>query len=176
MSSDRQSIYEIHDQRFRHLISRAVPGWRSSMAAAAGRKGRSGLPIANCLLWSDIPNERMLRYVPDGEVSVFRPPPTSPMAIPATGRAGWSPASMARAGSLRTEVDGTITVLADSYQGKRLNSPNDVVVKSDGSIWFTDPTYGIMSDYEGYKGQSGTADPQCLPHRSAERRNHCRHR
>ena len=51
----------------------------------------------------------------------------------------------------RTELDGSITVIADSYKGKRLNSPNDVVVKSDGSIWFTDPNYGIMSDYEGHK-------------------------
>ena len=53
----------------------------------------------------------------------------------------------------RTEHDGTITVIADSYKGKRLNSPNDVVVKSDGTIWFTDPSYGIMSDYEGHKGE-----------------------
>jgi gluconolactonase len=54
----------------------------------------------------------------------------------------------------RTEHDGTITVLADNHRGKRLNSPNDVVVKSDGSIWFTDPTYGIDSDYEGNKAAS----------------------
>src|SRR5262249_23992761 len=54
----------------------------------------------------------------------------------------------------RTEPDGSITVLADKYQGKRLNSPNDVVVKSDGSIWFTDPPYGILSDYEGFKTKS----------------------
>jgi len=54
----------------------------------------------------------------------------------------------------RTELDGSITVLADRYQGKRLNSPNDVVVKSDGSVWFTDPTYGIDSDYEGHKAES----------------------
>jgi gluconolactonase len=53
----------------------------------------------------------------------------------------------------RTEKDGSITVIADSYRGKRLNSPNDVVVKSDGTIWFTDPDYGIMSDYEGHKGE-----------------------
>lgn len=51
----------------------------------------------------------------------------------------------------RTEWDGSITVIADRYRGKKLNSPNDVVVKSDGSIWFTDPNYGIMSDYEGHK-------------------------
>jgi gluconolactonase len=54
----------------------------------------------------------------------------------------------------RTEPDGRITVLADSYGGKRLNSPNDVVVRSDGSIWFTDPAYGIDSDYEGHKAES----------------------
>jgi gluconolactonase len=53
----------------------------------------------------------------------------------------------------RTEHDGEITVIADSYNGKRLNSPNDVVVRSDGSIWFTDPHYGIMTDYEGYKAE-----------------------
>jgi gluconolactonase len=51
----------------------------------------------------------------------------------------------------RTEADGSITVLADSYQGRRLNSPNNVIVRSDGTIWFTDPTYGILSDYEGYQ-------------------------
>ena len=54
----------------------------------------------------------------------------------------------------RTEHDGSITVLASHYQGKRLNSPNDAVVKSDGSIWFTDPAYGIDSDYEGHKAES----------------------
>src|SRR5213076_2331424 len=53
----------------------------------------------------------------------------------------------------RTEIDGRITVIADSYQDKKLNSPNDVVVKSDGSIWFTDPPFGILSDYEGHKAE-----------------------
>ena len=54
----------------------------------------------------------------------------------------------------RTEYDGSITVLADSYQGKRLNSPNDVVVKSDGTIWFTDPPFGILGYYEGHRAES----------------------
>ncbi|MDI6838116.1 MAG: SMP-30/gluconolactonase/LRE family protein, partial [Rhizobiaceae bacterium] len=54
---------------------------------------------------------------------------------------------------IRTEVDGSITVLADRFEGRRLNSPNDVVVRSDGSVWFTDPTYGILSDYEGYRAK-----------------------
>ncbi len=78
---------------------------------------------------------------------------TIPTATPATARAGWSPASTAPRRVTRTEHDGSITVIADSYKGKRLNSPNDVVVKSDGTIWFTDPNYGIMSDYEGHKAE-----------------------
>ena len=61
---------------------------------------------------------------------------------------------MATGASSRTEHDGSITVIARQYDGKRLNSPNDVVVKSDGSIWFTDPAYGIDSDYEGHKSES----------------------
>ena len=68
----------------------------------------------------------------------------------------------------RTEPDGSITVIADSYKGKRLNSPNDVVVKSDGTIWFTDPTYGIMSDYEGHKGEHGAGRLLRLPLRSED--------
>ena len=66
----------------------------------------------------------------------------------------------------RTEHDGSITVLASHYQGKRLNSPNDVVVKSDGSIWFTDPDYGILSDYEGDKAESRDRPLPGLSHRS----------
>jgi len=102
------------------------------------------------LVWSDIPNNRMLRWTPEG-VGVFR------------ANANYSNGNTRdRAGRLvtcehggrrvtRTEPDGSITVIADKYRGKKLNSPNDVVVKSDGSVWFTDPDYGIMSDYEGFK-------------------------
>jgi gluconolactonase len=70
----------------------------------------------------------------------------------------------------RTEFDGSITVIADRYQGKRLNSPNDVVVKSDGSIWFTDPAYGIDSDYEGHKSESeiGACNVYCVDPQSGE--------
>jgi len=102
------------------------------------------------LLWSDIPNDRMMRFdETDGSVSVFRQP-----AMNSNGN------TLDREGRLvtcehrgrrvtRTEHDGRITVLADRFEGKRFNSPNDAVVKSDGSIWFTDPSYGIDSDYEG---------------------------
>lgn len=106
------------------------------------------------LVWSDIPNNRMLRWVPDLGVSVFRA--NSNFANGNTRDRQGRLVSCHHGGRnvTRTEPDGSITVIADSYQGKKLNSPNDVVVKSDGSIWFTDPTYGIMSDYEGYKAES----------------------
>jgi gluconolactonase len=107
----------------------------------------------DCLLWSDIPNQRILRWVPDGHVSVFRQPSnfTNGNTRDRQGRL----VSCEHGGRrvTRTEIDGSITVLADSYNGKRLNSPNDVVVRSDDTIWFTDPTYGILSDYEGYKAE-----------------------
>jgi gluconolactonase len=103
----------------------------------------------NYLVWSDIPNNRMLRWVPDLGVDVFRA--NSNFANGNTRDLQGRLVSCHHGGR---EPDGSITVIADSYQGKKLNSPNDVVVKSDGSIWFTDPTYGIMSDYEGYKADS----------------------
>ncbi|WP_188823046.1 SMP-30/gluconolactonase/LRE family protein [Brucella endophytica] len=107
----------------------------------------------NCLLWSDIPNERILRWVPEGGVSIFRQP--SNFANGNTRDREGRLVTCEHGGRrvTRTEHDGTITVLADSFQGKKLNAPNDVVVRSDGTIWFTDPTYGIMSDYEGYKAE-----------------------
>lgn len=101
------------------------------------------------LVWSDIPNDRMMRWDEEtGAVSVFRKP------------SNWANGNTRdRQGRLvtcehgrrvtRTEYDGAITVLADSFEGKRLNSPNDVVVKSDGSVWFTDPVFGILGNYEG---------------------------
>lgn len=105
----------------------------------------------NYLVWSDIPNNRLLRWVPDLGVSVFRTPSNYINGNTRDREGRLVSCSHGARAVLRTEADGTITVLADSYKGKRLNSPNDVVVKSDGTIWFTDPTYGILSDYEGYK-------------------------
>jgi gluconolactonase len=98
------------------------------------------------LIWSDIPNDRMLRWTPDGIVSLFRQP---------SGYANGN--TRDRQGRLvtcehmtrrvtRTELDGTITVIADAFEGRRLNSPNDVVVRGDGSIWFTDPDYGLRQN------------------------------
>ncbi|TCT10567.1 gluconolactonase [Tepidamorphus gemmatus] len=105
------------------------------------------------LVWSDIPNRRMLRWVPDGGVSVFRHDSGFANGNTRDRQGRLVTCEHGNRRVTRTEPDGTITVIADRYRGKRLNSPNDVVVKSDGSIWFTDPTYGIMSDYEGNKGK-----------------------
>jgi gluconolactonase len=108
-----------------------------------------------CLLWSDIPNNRILRWDEEtGAVTPFRKPSNN-----ANGNTRDREGRLVTCEHLtrrvtRTEYDGRITVLAESYQGKRLNSPNDVVVKSDGSIWFTDPPFGIMSWMEGERAEA----------------------
>jgi gluconolactonase len=111
------------------------------------------------LLWSDIPNDRILKWEEEsGAVSVFRK--TSWNANGNTrDRQGRLVTCEHRGRRVtRTEYDGTVTVLMDRHDGKRLNSPNDVVVRSDGSIWFTDPTFGILGFYEGEK-----AEPELPP-------------
>jgi gluconolactonase len=102
-----------------------------------------------CLIWSDIPNNRMMRWTLDGHVSVFRQPSNhaNGNTRDREGRLVTCEHSARRV--TRTERDGIITVLADSYCGRRLNSPNDVVVKSDGTVWFTDPDYGLRQNTVG---------------------------
>jgi gluconolactonase len=106
------------------------------------------------LLWSDIPNDRILKWEEEtGRVSAYRRP--SNFANGNTrDRQGRLVTCEHGRRVTRTEYDGTVTVLMDRWQGKRLNSPNDVVVKSDGSIWFTDPPFGILGHYEGHKAES----------------------
>ena len=120
-------IYEHHEKEFRHLIQGSAK-LETLYSDCRWAEGPCWFGDANQLVWSDIPNNRLMRWTPDGGASVFRH-------------------------NSNYINDGTITVLADSYRGKKLNAPNDVVVKSDGTIWFTDPGYGILSDYEGYKGE-----------------------
>jgi gluconolactonase len=102
-----------------------------------------------CLIWSDIPNNRMMRWTGDGHVSVFRSPSnhSNGNTRDREGRLVTCEHSARRV--TRTETDGRVTVIADRYDGKRLNSPNDVVVKSDGSVWFTDPDYGLRMNTVG---------------------------
>ena len=107
------------------------------------------------LLWSDIPNNRILRYdETDGSVSTFRDPSNNSNGHTVDRQGRLVSCEHLTRRVTRTELDGSITVIADSFNGKRLNSPNDVVVKSDGSIWFTDPSYGILMDYEGARAES----------------------
>ncbi len=122
---------------------------------AAGCRWAEGpvwLGDTRSLVWSDIPNNRMLRWDEEtGTTSVFRKP--SNYANGHTRDRQGRIVSCEHGGRRisRTEYDGTVTTVADSFQGKRLNSPNDLVVKSDGSIWFTDPTFGVLGWYEGAK-------------------------
>ncbi|MEO9650763.1 MAG: SMP-30/gluconolactonase/LRE family protein [Roseobacter sp.] len=107
------------------------------------------------LLWSDIPNNRIMRFdETDESVSVFRAPSNNSNGHTLDRQGRLISCEHQTRRVTRTEHDGSITVLADQYDGKRLNSPNDVVVKSDGSIWFTDPSYGILMDYEGDRADS----------------------
>jgi gluconolactonase len=107
-----------------------------------------------CLLWSDIPNNRMMRWDEQtGAVSVFRSPSNFANGNIRDGSGRLVSCEHLTRRVTRTEFDGRITVLADNHEGARLNAPNDVVVSADGAVWFTDPGYGIMSDYEGDKAE-----------------------
>ncbi len=106
------------------------------------------------LVWSDIPNNRMLRWTEGLGVEVFRHPSNCSNGNTRDRQGRLVTCEHLSRRVTRTEWDGSISVLAEAYEGKRLNSPNDVVVKSDGSVWFTDPPYGILSDYEGKKSPS----------------------
>jgi gluconolactonase len=118
-------------------------------------EGPAWFPAGRYLVWSDIPNNRMMRWdETDGSVSVFRQPSNNSNGNTVDRQGRLITCEHGGRRVSRTEFDGSITTIADSYKGKRLNSPNDAVVKSDGSIWFTDPSYGIDSDYEGNKAES----------------------
>ena len=112
------------------------------------------------LVFSDIPNNRMLRYCElTGDVTVFRQPSNYANGNTRDLRGRLVTCEHLTRRVTRTEYDGSVTVLVDEFEGKRLNAPNDVVVQSDGSIWFTDPGYGILVGYEGQR-----AEPE-LPNR-----------
>lgn len=111
------------------------------------------------LLWSDIPNNRMLRYDEiSGSVSVFRNEARNPNGNTRDRQGRLVTCEHGGRQVTRTEYDGSVTVLADRYKGRRFNSPNDLVVKSDGSIWFTDPSFGIIGYYQGEKAEPELAE------------------
>ena len=103
------------------------------------------------LLWSDIPNNRIMRWDEEtSAASVFRKPSNFANGHTRDRQGRLLTCEHGARRVTRTEYDGTITVIADRFEGKPLNSPNDIVCKSDGSIWFTDPPFGILGYYEGY--------------------------
>jgi gluconolactonase len=145
--------FEVLDERFRPYdgdveLARLHTGCRWT-------EGPAYFPAGRYLVFSDIPNDRMLRYdETNGVVSVFRQPAGHANGHTVDGQGRLVSCEHGNRRVTRTEHDGSITVLADRIDGKRFNSPNDVVVHSDGSIWFTDPSYGIDTDYEGHKSES----------------------
>jgi gluconolactonase len=146
--------YEIFDKRFGRLfnsnaqVDKLFTGCRWAEGPVYFAAGRY-------LLWSDIPNDRMLRFdETDGSVSIFRQPAHNSNGNTTDREGRLITCEHGGRRVSRTEHGGSITTLADKWRGKRFNSPNDVVVKSDGSIWFTDPAYGIDTDYEGNKAES----------------------
>ncbi|MFF1381639.1 SMP-30/gluconolactonase/LRE family protein [Streptomyces sp. NPDC058308] len=153
--NDSTSPYEILDERFR--TGRCANGDDRLERLYGGCRWAEGplyLPAWRQLVWSDIPNDRLLRWdETTGGVAVFRSPAghINGNTIDREGRLVSCEQGNRRV--TRTEPDGRITVLADRYEGKRLNSPNDAVVRSDGSVWFSDPDFGITSDYEGYRAE-----------------------
>jgi gluconolactonase len=141
--------FETLDPRFGELFAPHILVERL-WTGARWSEGPAWFAAGRYLVWSDIPNSRMLRWdETDGSVSVFRQQSNNSNGNTVDGQGRLVSCEHLTRRVTRTEHDGSITVLAERYEGKRLNSPNDVVVRSDGSIWFSDPPYGILSDYEG---------------------------
>ncbi len=142
---------EVLDPRFAkyQIISAAV---ERLYTGARWAEGPVWFGDGGYLLFSDIPNNRMLRWLEEtGEVSVYRSPSNYSNGNTRDHEGRLLTCEHDTRRVTRTERDGTITVLIDGFQGKKLNAPNDLVVHSDGAIWFSDPGYGIMSYYEGHK-------------------------
>ena len=137
------SLYEICDPCFR---AKLLPGVAMEELHHSCRwaEGPVWFGDRGCLLWSDIPNQRVMQWMPGAGVSVYRAASNFANGNTRDRQGRLVTCEHGTRRVTRTEVDGTITVLADSFGGRRLNSPNDVVVKSDGAIYFTDPPYGVQ--------------------------------
>jgi gluconolactonase len=148
------SPYVVADPRFRRLVI-GHAGLDRLWTGGRWAEGPVYVPAQKALLWSDIPNDRLMRYdEPSGQVTMFESPcgHHNGHTLDRQGRVV-ACEHLGRRVS-RLDADGVWRPLATAFRGKRLNAPNDVVVRSDGSVWFTDPTYGIDSDYEGARSAS----------------------
>jgi gluconolactonase len=144
------SDFEILDERFRAMV---LPNASLETLGDGYRwlEGPVWFADHDCLYVSDLPNDRILRWSENGGVNVFQCPSGFANGHARDHQGRLIGCSHRRRCVTRTELDGSVTVLVSHYEGKRLNSPNDIVCKSDGSIWFSDPLYGINTDYEGGK-------------------------
>jgi gluconolactonase len=146
------------DKRFSKYIVTNTPIQRL-WTGALWAEGPAWNGVGRYLVWSDIPNNRQLRWLEeDGHTSVFRSPSEYSNGNTFDYEGRQIACQHAGRRVVRYEPDGTVTVIADKWQGKPLNSPNDVVVHPDGAIWFTDPTYGIQGNYEGFQAKSEIKD------------------
>lgn len=145
--------FEVFDSRFRSMVLDNAP-LETLGTGYRWLEGPVWFADHDCLYVSDLPNDRVLRWSEDGGVSIFRRPSGYANGHARDSQGRLLSCSHQRRCITRTEFDGSITVLASDFRGKRLNSPNDIVCKSDGSIWFSDPLYGIQTDYEGGKAES----------------------
>lgn len=141
------TVYEFLDDRFRSCVIAVAPLEQLHAGLQFG-EGPVYFGDLDVLLFSDIPNNTILRYA-GGAVSVFRSPSQNANGNTRDREGRLLTCEQGSRRVTRTERDGSITVIADAYQGRKLNSPNDIVVKSDGTIWFSDPSYGISNDWEG---------------------------
>jgi gluconolactonase len=142
--------FEITNPRFAHYLL----GNACLETLASGFRWIEGLVWmgdADCLLFQDLPRNRTMRWIENVGTSVYRTPSANANGQARDREGRLVACSHLERCLLRTELDGSITRLVDRHAGKRLNAPNDVVVKSDGTIWFTDPLYGIQNDYEGIR-------------------------
>jgi gluconolactonase len=153
MPLDLTSSFEVVDRRFRRYalpyisVEKLYTGCRWAEGPAWFAAGRY-------LVWSDIPNNRMMRLVESsGDVSVFRQPSNNSNGNTVDNQGRLVTCEHLTRRVTRTGIDGSISVIADRWNGRRFNSPNDVVVKSDDTVWFTDPAYGIDTDYEGDRAE-----------------------
>lgn len=147
------SDFEIHDSRFRTLLQPNAP-LQKLAGDCLWAEGPVYFPAGDMLLWSDIPNNRMLRWAPGMGVGVFRADSHHANGNTRDREGRLVSCEHGRRCVSRTEHDGSVVVLASHYQGARFNSPNDLVVDRLGTIWFTDPDYGILGDYEGFRADS----------------------
>lgn len=146
--------FEILDERFQACV-KTTARVEKLFEGCRWAEGPAYFPAARSVVWSDIPNDRLLRWdETTGTTGVFRQPAgyTNGNTVDRQGRLISCEHGGRRVS--HTEHDGTVVAIAERFEGKRFNSPNDVAVKSDGSVWFTDPAYGIDSDYEGHKAES----------------------